>query len=125
MLTVNEAAEALGVSTQRVYRLLHTRVLTGVKTPEGWRVDDGSVSRYKPRPGGRPLHGVEYPVLGGDGHALGYVRKDECGWHARVIGSDVWSGPHASKAAAEAAVWTETRWGPMVAKADAGGGAGL
>lgn len=121
MLTVTEAADALGMSHQRVYRLLHTRTLTGVKTPDGWRIDGGCVSRYKPRPGGRPLLGVEYPVIGGDGQDLGYVRKDECGWHARVIGSDGWSGPFDSKAAAEGAVWTETLYGPLVAKADAEG----
>lgn len=106
MLTVSEAAEVLGMSTQRVYRLLHEHRIAGARTTEGWRIDEGSVYRYKPKATGRPLAGVEYPVIGGDGHAVGYVRKDARGWWARAIGCDEWGGPHPRKREAEAAAWT-------------------
>lgn len=61
---------------------------------------------------------TEIPVLGGDGHALGYVREDADGWRYRVIGEDAWTGPYECRGHAEDGVWAETRYGPIVRWAD-------
>lgn len=66
-MSIQEAAETLGVTAQAVYKRVRSGSLDGVKSNGAWRVDAASVYRSKAMPPrrGRPWPGETYLLMNG------------------------------------------------------------